>query len=144
LPDACYSFSDHGATALAALQGHDLEFVFRTYADLLGFVAAYGFQLTNVEGRRLPAKPDFLDVPNSIGLEIFENRGLYTNFLTMALAYDESRQIAEDEEQLAKLVEKYASLGAENLSVRISGKSRPAQLLEIGKLLEVDKEDHKI
>ena len=107
------------STALPLLplcKGHSPDFIFRTYADLIGFVAAYGFHLVTNEGQRLPAKPTFADTPNAIGLEVFENRGLYANFLMIALSHDDTRAIAEDEDLLVKLIEQYCTIGAGELA----------------------------
>ena len=129
---------------LPLCKGHGENYIYRTYADLLGFVAAYGFHLTRQEGRRLPAKPTFVDTPNSIGLDIFENRGLYANFLMIALTHDETREIAENEDLLAKLIEQYAFLGSETLAQKICGKTRIEQLLLMAALIEQEGAEEKI
>jgi hypothetical protein len=123
---------------LPLCKGQEPDSIFRTYADLLGFAAAYGFHLVRQESRRLPTKVTFADTPNAIGLEIFENRGLYTNFLMIALAHDETREIAENEDALAKLVEQYASLGADALAAIVSNRERSEQLLRITDVMDVD------
>lgn len=123
---------------LPLCKGHEANFVFRTYADMLGFAATYGFHLVSQEGHRVPAKVAFADTPNAIGLEIFENRGLYTNFLMIALAHDGTREIAESEDLLAKLVEQYASLGADALAAIVSNCERSEQLFRIADLLDID------
>ena len=127
------------ASALPLLplcKGHGENFIFRTYADLIGFVAAYGFHLVTNESQRLPAKHNFADTPNAIGLEVFENRGLYANFLMIALAHDETRESAEDEELLAKLVEKYSDIGARGLGDRMSASAHEAVISIISTVLE--------
>ena len=127
------------STALPLLplcKGHGADFIFRTYADLIGFVAAYGFHLVTHEGQSLPAKPTFADTPNAIGLEVFENRGLYANFLMISLAHDDTRESAEDEELFAKLVEKYSDIGAKGLCDRMSASAHESAISIISSILE--------
>lgn len=129
-------FPSSAVPLLPLCKGHGENFIFRTYADLIGFVTAYGFHLVINEGQRLPAKPTFADTPNAIGLEVFENRGLYANFLMIALAHDETRESAEDEEVLAKLVEKYSEIGARGLGDRMAASPHEAAILIISTILE--------
>ena len=62
----------------------------------------------------------------------------------IALAHDETRETAENEELLTRIIEKYAALGAEVLAARISQKTRPEQALEISSILENPIETSKI
>lgn len=89
-------------------------------------MVAYGFHLHSEQGQKIPNKPTFVDNPNPINLEVFENRGLYSTFVMLALAYDDSRQVAEDEEQLTSLIERYAYLGAWHLAGATQGKTEEA------------------
>jgi len=79
-------FPDSAGLLLPLCKGHGQEFIFRTYADLLWFAASYGFHLVRIQGRQLPTKSTFVDTPNPINLEVFDNRGLYGNILMMALS----------------------------------------------------------
>lgn len=117
---------------LPLCKGHGPDFIFRTYADMIGFIAAYGFHLVSQEGYRLPTKQTFTDTPNAIGLEVFDNRGLYSNFMMIALAHDETRATAENEDMLAKAIEQYADLGGENLAKELEDHSNnyAARLVE--------------
>lgn len=108
---------------LPLCKGHGEHYIFRTYADFINLMVAYGFHLHSDQGQKIPSKPTFVDSPNPISLEVFENRGLYSLFIMVALTYDDSRQVAEDEEQLTNLIERYAYLGAWNLSGATQGKS---------------------
>jgi hypothetical protein len=104
-------------------KGHGENYIFRTYADFINLTVAYGFHIHTEQGQKIPNKPTFVDSPNPVNLEVFENRGLYSLFIMLALAYDDSRQVAEDEEQLTNLIERYAYLGAWHLSGATQGKS---------------------
>ena len=126
---------------LPLCKGHGHEFVFKTYADLVGFAASYGFHLVRLGGRLLPSNPRFVDTPNAINMEVFDNRGIYGNLLMMALAQNESRKIAEDEELLAKLMEQHASLGAEAMTLKLDGKAYSEQVAVLASLLEFKSEE---
>lgn len=108
---------------LPLCKGHGEHYIFRTYADFINLLVAYGFHLHAEFGHKIPNKPTFEDSPNPVNLDVFENRGLYALFIMLALAYDNSRQIAEDEDQLTGLIERYAYLGAWHLSGAIAGKT---------------------
>jgi hypothetical protein len=101
---------------LPLCKGHGEGFVFRTYADLIGFLAAYGFTLSADEGEALPAKIEFTNNPNPIELDIFSNRGLYSNFLMIAMRYESWRGYSEDDDMLCKLIEKHVAVGAIHLT----------------------------
>ena len=116
---------------LPLCKGHGENYIFRTYADLIGFTAAYGFFLVTQEGHKLPAKPIFTDNPNAISLDVFENRGLYPNLLVIALAHENTCDIAEDEDLLVKLIEQYTAAGAASLSGSASMPSIAAILEKI-------------
>jgi len=109
---------------LPLCKGHGETYIFRTYADFINLMVAYGFHLHTEKGQKIPNKPTFVDSPNPINLEVFENRGLYSLFIMVSLAYDDSRQVAEDEEQLTSLIERYAYLGALHLSGATQGKTQ--------------------
>ena len=102
---------------LPLCKGHGENFIFRTYADFIAFLAAYGFHRLSEGCVPLPAKPVCVDAPNAIDLEVFSNRALYSNLLIMALAHDPTRGIAENETLLSKFIEQVASLGADALSL---------------------------
>ena len=106
---------------LPLCKGHGENYIFRTYADFIGFVAAYGFHLSTDEGRRANHKPLFVNTPTSINLEVFENRNLYSNFLIIALAHPEGLKRAEDETAIAETIENYAAIGAEVLAEHLKG-----------------------
>jgi len=116
-------FPSSALPLLALCKGHGENYIFRTYADFINLMVAYGFHLHDKQGQKIPNKPTFVDSPNPINLEVFENRGLYSLFIMLALAYDDSRQVAEDEEQLTSLIERYAYLGARHLSDSTQGKT---------------------
>ena len=135
------------ASALPLLplcKGHGENFIFRTYADMIGFVAAYGFHLVINESQRLPSKPAFADTPNAIGLEVFENRGLYVNFLMIALAHDETREIAENEDLLAKIIEQFAALGAVALSSKVKDGDASGRIASIIDIFTINENEVKI
>jgi len=107
---------------LSLCKGHGENFIFRTYADLIGFLAAYGFKLSADYDEPLPTKLEFASNPNAIELDIFSNRGLYSNFLIIAMWYETWKAYSTDDDLLCKLIEKHVALGAIHLS-RILGES---------------------
>jgi hypothetical protein len=119
-------FPSSAVPLLPLCKGHGENYIFRTYADFINLMVAYGFHLHSEQGQKIPNKPTFVDNPNPINLEVFENRGLYSTFVMLALAYDDSRQVAEDEEQLTSLIERYAYLGAWHLAGATQGKTEEA------------------
>ncbi len=116
---ASLRFPSPAVPLLALCKGHNEDFVFRTYADLIGFLAAYGYQLASMEGHRLPTKVEFVNVPNAIPTEVFENRGLFANFLIIALASDDHATLTKDDDALAKYIERLSALGAETICARM-------------------------
>jgi hypothetical protein len=116
---ASIRFPASAVPLLTLCKGHGETFIFRTYADLIGFVATYGYHLVAQQQVRLSAKPVFVDTPNPVGLDIFDNRGFYSNFIMIALAHDSTRAIAEDEDLLARLIEGCVDIGAKNISAML-------------------------
>jgi hypothetical protein len=129
---------------LPLCKGHGDNYIFRTYADLIGFVAAYGYHLVTNEGQRLPAKPTFTDTPNAIGLEVFENRGQYANFVMIALAHDDTRELAENEDLLAKTIEQFAALGAAVISTKVNGSEHSASISTIIEIISTTYNEFRI
>lgn len=117
---ASIRFPSSAIPLLTLCKGHGEHFIFRTYADLINFLATYGYHLATQEGHRLPSKVEFADVPNAIATEVFENRGLFANFLIIALASDDHATLSKDDDALSKYVEKLAGLGAEKIGAQIS------------------------
>lgn len=141
---ASIRFPSPATPLLSLCKGHGENYIFRTYADFINFTVAYGFYLHTEQGHNIPNKPSFTDSPNPINLDIFENRGLYGLFIMLALAYDSSRQIAEDEEQLTGLIERYAYLGAWHLSGAVAGKTDQQIRLHLCEIMQANDESVKI
>jgi hypothetical protein len=132
---ATIRFPASAVPLLPLCKGHGGNYIFRTYADFVGFVAAYGFHLSTDEGFRAKHKPRFVDTPNPIDLEVFENRNLYSNLLIMALAHPEGLKRAEDESAIAEAIENYAAIGAEVLADNLKGGDMTTILREISGIL---------
>lgn len=120
---------------LPLCKGHGDSCVFRTYADLIAFLSAYGFQLVVHEGQKLITKPDFVTAPNPIDLDVFENRNLYSNLLIIALAQPEGLALAEDDLRISNMIEAYAATGAEHLVLDLGKKAGAAILKIIAEIL---------
>lgn len=120
---------------LTLCKGHGDPHIFKTYADFAAFLVAFGYKHYSEHSSSLPTRLSFLSNPNAIALEVFENRRHDLNFLMIALAYDSSRQIAEDEEQLCNLMERLASLGGELLNRELIDEDPLQRLKQISALL---------
>jgi hypothetical protein len=130
------------ATPLLGLcKNHNEGGVFKTHADLLGFLAAYGFSLVHDEGRRMENRPRFAESPGPIQLEIFENRGLLPNILMIALTLG-PETYSKDDDLMAKLVEQLADLGAQELALKCAGNVKDLPSFLIAAMSE--KEEGKI
>lgn len=104
---------------LPLCKGNGENSVFRTYADLLSFLAAFGLHAVQKHSEPLDPRPKFVDTPNPIGVEVFENRGLLPNLLMIALAHDRSPNAAQDDDLLCKLAELYAARGGSSLAASL-------------------------
>jgi hypothetical protein len=109
-------------------KGHGESCVFRTYADLIAFLSAYGFHLVVHEGQKLITKPAFVTVPNPIDLDVFENRNLYSNLLIIALAQPDGLALAENDIMIVNMTELYAATGADYLALDCGHKAGAAIL----------------
>lgn len=128
-------FPSSATSLLPLCKGHGDPHIFKTYADFAAFLVAFGYKQFSEDARALPTKPTFLSNPNAIALEVFENRRHDINFLMICLAYDSSRQIAEDEEQLCTLMERLAFLGGELLSQELKDEEPLPRFKKIAALL---------
>jgi hypothetical protein len=111
---------------LPLCKGHGENPVFRTYADLLSFLAALGLHAVEEHSEPLDPRPKYVDTPNAIGVEVFENRGLLQNLVMIALAHDRSPDAAQDEDLLCKIAELYAARGGSSLAALLM-KQDPAE-----------------
>lgn len=93
--------------------------VFETYAHLIVFAAARGFQYARAVPESLPRAgappPPFLDQPAAISYDIFRNQRLRPVLLMMAIAHSGHTAIASDSDAICRLAEAYAALGGEVL-----------------------------
>jgi hypothetical protein len=137
-------FPASAVSLLTLCKGHGENFIFRTNADLIAFVASYGYYLVTYEGHKLPLKPAFVATPDAVSMEVFENRNLYANFLIIALAVDDTRQVAEDETMLAKLIEQFAFKGAEQISNQLADCDYTQMLTTMVSLIQQERDSVKI
>lgn len=87
--------------------------LFDSYADLIVFAAALGF---DEMGGRLPSRDTrFLDRPNAIDLQTFKTDRRYPPLLLIALAASHDRTVIRDEGLLCKLTEDFAAVGLERM-----------------------------
>jgi hypothetical protein len=82
---------------------------------MLTFAICFGYYLSETQGVRVPEKVEFLKNPNPIDMRIFRTNELYPQLLTIGLAVSESHVVAINEQSLAELVERYASVGFEHM-----------------------------
>ena len=114
------------ATPLLSLcKNRDDGGIFKTHADLMGFLAAYGFHLVRDECRRPNPKPHFTETPGPISLEVFENRGFFPNILMMAITLGPDTY-AKDDDLMVELVEQLADLGGQEIAQKCSGDPKAA------------------
>jgi hypothetical protein len=97
---------------LPLCKGHGEHYVFRTYADMVVFLASFGFHRHSLEGVPLCERFAYVEAPNPIPFEVFENRGAVSSFVMIALAIDGNIAKAENESGLTLLIERLADLGA--------------------------------
>jgi len=87
---------------------------FETYADLIVFAAALGFEAM---GGRIPTRDTrFLERPNPIDFQIFKDDRRYPQLLLIALAASKDRHVMRDETPLCRLAEDFAAVGFERLT----------------------------
>ncbi|HVT92604.1 MAG TPA: hypothetical protein VHD76_07150 [Bryobacteraceae bacterium] len=88
---------------------------FGSYAELLMFAAAVGFQ--RYQGKPPGDRIEFFDAsPDPIDLAIFKNQHLFPQLLLMGLASTGSHAIARNEEGLCALLERFATAGSQHLA----------------------------
>lgn len=92
---------------------------FDTYADLVAFTAACGFQRLN--GRTPSAPQKFVASIYPIDLAVFKNQSLFPNLLLIGLGAEGKSDIARDEERLCRLVETFADVGCKFLAHELTG-----------------------
>jgi hypothetical protein len=109
---------------------------FDTYASLLAFAAAYGFQSLNGQKPRQPAESEFIKGVYPVELDIFKNQHLFPHLLLIGLAADGSQAIARDEERLCKLIEAYAQEGCVQLAAELAKSTAASFHLDLARLLE--------
>jgi hypothetical protein len=109
---AAIRFPASAVPLLPLCKGHGENYIFRTYADMIVFLVSFGFHRHNVEGAPLRERFTYVDAPNPIPFDVFENRGAVSVFLMIALASDGTIAKAEDESGLILLIERLADLGA--------------------------------
>ena len=85
--------------------------IWETYADMVVFLAANGYKTDGAP----PANPTPLKTANPIDMGVFRSRNLYPILLTIALADQRNWQITKNADQIASIIEKYASAGASEL-----------------------------
>lgn len=93
--------------------------MFETYASLITFAAARGFQYAREVPGAAPGDgappPPFLDAPAPVSYEVFRNQRLRPILLLIAIAHHGNARIASDADAVCRLIEDYAALGGEEL-----------------------------
>lgn len=87
--------------------------VWETYADLVAFLAAYGYS------QELEPPDNFAAAKstNPIDLATFRNRGLYPQLLMIAIAASRAWIVAKSPDEICAINERYAALGASQLGI---------------------------
>jgi len=87
--------------------------VWETYADLVAFLAAYGYS------QELEPPDNFAAAKstNPIDLATFRNRGLYPQLLMIAIAASRGWIVAKSPDEICAVNERYAALGASQLGI---------------------------
>ena len=106
---------------------------FETYADLVCFAAACGFEELN-GGRPAPLRAPSNQV-STIDLAIFKNLKLFPVLLLMCLAFDGKDDVARDEERLCQLIEAYAEEGGTMLSKALEHSTKAGFHVELARML---------
>jgi hypothetical protein len=113
-------FPSSAVPLLPLCKGHGENAIFRTYADLIGFLAAYGYKLCADLSWRAEPAPELSNKINPIDLDVFQNREILSSFTMIQIAQGASIEGAADEGALCEKIESYASLGAEHLSAAMN------------------------
>lgn len=88
---------------------------FSSYAELVVFLASFGYKLT--QGRITNLTADVLETgPEPIEFTVFKNQGLFPQVLLLGLAVSKGHSIAKNEQALASVVETLATAGAGELA----------------------------
>jgi len=109
--------------------------VWETYADLVAFLAAYGYS------QELEPPDNFAAAKstNPIDLATFRNRGLYPQLLMIAIAASRGWIVAKSPDEICAINERYSEVGARSLGPEAS--EFPSSLISaklIGLLREVN------
>jgi dnd system-associated protein 4 len=112
---------------------------FETYADLIVFAAALGF---DVMGGRIPTRDTrFVTQPNPIDFQIFKDDRRYPQILLIALAASRDRAVIREEELLCRITEDFAAVGCERLKELVNASTPGSWHLVIAKRLAEGCED---
>lgn len=87
--------------------------IWETYADLVAFLAAYGYSQEVDPPESLAAAKS----TNPIDLSTFRNRGLYPQLLMIAIAVSRRWIVAKSPDEICAVNERYAALGATQLLI---------------------------
>lgn len=103
---------------------------FDTYADLVTFAAACGFQ--RLHGRKPTDPQQFHAKVNPIDIAVFKNQNLFPNLLLIGLGSEGRPDIARDEERLCRIVEGFADVGCKHLAHELTVRTPARFHLELG------------
>jgi hypothetical protein len=121
------------ATSLLAYcrsSNSDGPHVWETFADMVAFLAAYGFSKEVEPPETFRAAKS----ANPIELHIFRNRGLYSQLLMVAIAHTRNWMVARSPDEICTINERFAALGASDLGIH-AGEHQSVQVRK--RLLEV-------
>jgi len=97
---------------LCRTSGASGSHIWETYADMIAFLAALGYSLQINPN----ATSSFIRSANPIDFSVFRSRGYYPQLLMLAIAHNRDWTIAKHPEEISKITEQYAAVGADNTS----------------------------
>jgi hypothetical protein len=96
---------------LCRSSGSNGAHVWETYADLVAFLAAYGYSQEMDPPESFAAAKS----TNPIDLSTFRNRGLYPQLLMVAIAVSRGWMVAKSPDEICAITERYATVGGNRL-----------------------------
>jgi hypothetical protein len=104
--------------------------VWETYADLVAFLAAYGYS----QDMDPPDSFTAAKSTNPIDLSTFRNRGLYPQLLMIAIAASRGWIVAKSPDEICSINERYAAVGAVQIGF-FDGEQHPSTIFQ--RLIEI-------
>ncbi len=86
--------------------------VWETFADMVAFLAAYGFSQEVAPPETFRAAKS----ANPIDLHTFRNRGLHPQLLMVAIAHTRNWMVAKNPDEICAIAERYAAVGSCSLA----------------------------